>query len=57
MSLITPASGQLIGPDSLGTFRFQRIGAPTIPALGPFASWILGTGLLVAGTLRLSRSA
>jgi hypothetical protein len=57
VSLITPASGQLIGPDSLGTFRFQRIGAPTIPALGPFASWILGAGLLFAGTLLLARRA
>jgi hypothetical protein len=56
VSLITAASDQRIGPGSLGTFRFQRIGVRLIPALGPVATWILGAALLAAGAARLRRA-
>ena len=57
VSLITAASGQLIGPDSLGTFRLERLVAP-VPALGVGAIAGVGAALLSAGALCLrSRSA
>ncbi len=46
ISLITAASGQLVGPASLGTFRFERVLMPSVPMLGSGAMWILSVALL-----------
>ena len=47
-SRITAASGQLVGPDSLGTFRFHRISGRGIPALGTIRRQLLAERRSVA---------
>jgi hypothetical protein len=52
VSLITAASGQLVGPDSLGAFTFTRIGLFVDlgqQLTGDFAPELAGTGSLRAG--------
>jgi hypothetical protein len=60
VSLITIASGQLIGPGSLGTFTFQRLGVPPPPpppAALPSLDWrgmvVLGLLIALAAALRM----
>jgi len=52
ISLITAGSGQLVGPGLLGTFRFQRLGATAVPAMGAWATGVLMLALLAAGAMR-----
>ena len=44
VSLITTASGQLIGPGSLGSFHFERISV-AVPTFGPTARFLLVAAL------------
>jgi hypothetical protein len=47
VSLITAGSGQLIGPESLGTFRFERVLGPAVPSVHPIALFTLVPCLLI----------
>jgi hypothetical protein len=57
VSLITVASGQLVGPASLGRFEFKRLQGtvPTVPASTPALGAVLVGGLALLGGLALSR--
>ena len=54
ISLITVASGQIIGPASLGMFQFERV-TPGVPALGSVAACALVVALIAVGSLGLRR--
>jgi len=47
VSLITTQSGQLVGPGSLGTFRFELIAAAPVPSLGSGPLGMLAVALLI----------
>lgn len=54
VSLITTASGQIIGPGSLGSFHFERI-SPAVPAFSSGSALILVVALTIAAAFTRKR--